>query len=346
MPLESYRRKRDFAKTPEPPPGPVGQASGRFVVHRHRATRLHFDLRLEVNGVLASWAVPRGPTLDPGQKRLAQHVEDHPIEYLPFEGVIPRGEYGAGDSIIWDWGTYEPEENDDPAAAIAAGELKFVLHGEKLRGRFTLIHTGGRRGATGRESDRDQWLLIHKRDEYAVDGWDPEEHPPSVKSGLTNEEVAAGTKPRFTADPPETEPEPDLAAAEPSGKPDFIAPMLATAVDAPFSGPEWLFEVKWDGYRVEAVVRDGVARLWTRNRKDAAVYFPDLAGPAEWLAGTDAVVDGEVVALDGEGRPSFSALQQRTGLGEIGRRGGARGTKAEEAKPRGERAPIVYWAFD
>jgi bifunctional non-homologous end joining protein LigD len=347
VPLESYRRKRDFAKTPEPAPGPVGQASGRFVVHRHRATRLHYDLRLEVNGVLASWAVPRGPTLDPSQRRLAQHVEDHPIEYLPFEGVIPGGEYGAGDSIVWDWGTYEPEETDDPAAAIAAGELKFALHGEKLRGRFTLIHTGGRRDATGRQTDPDQWLLIHKRDEHAVPGWNPEDHPASVKSGLTNDEVAAGEEPRFEAPPPEIEPEPDLSAAEPSPPPDFIPPMLATAVDAPFSRPDWLFEVKWDGYRVEAVVRDGVARLWTRNRKDAAVYFPDLAGAAEWIAATDAVVDGEVVALDDDGRPSFNALQQRTGLGDIGRRGGGSEGKGDRrGRGTGERAPIVYWAFD
>jgi bifunctional non-homologous end joining protein LigD len=347
MPLETYRRKRHFTKTPEPAPGAVGQGSGRFVVHRHRATRLHYDLRLEVNGVLASWAVPRGPTLDPDQRRLAQHVEDHPIEYLPFEGAIPRGEYGAGDSIVWDWGNYEPEETDDPAAAIAAGELKFKLHGEKLRGRFTLIRTGGRRDATGRQTDPDQWLLIHKRDEHAVPGWDPEEHPASVKSGLTNEEVAEGKPPRFEASPPEPEPEPDLKAAEPSPPPDFIPPMLATAVDAPFSRPDWLFEVKWDGYRVEAVVRNGVARLWTRNRKDAAVYFADLAGPADWIDASDAVVDGEVVALDDVGRPSFNALQQRTGLGEIGSHGGGRDRK-REAPARGatERAPIVYWAFD
>src|SRR6476646_10613643 len=158
VPLETYRKKRDFAKTPEPAPGKVGEGAGRFVVGRHRATRLHYDLRLEVNGVLASWAVPKGPTLDPTARRLAAKTEDHPIEYMEFEGVIPKGEYGGGDAIVWDWGTYEPEETDDPAAALAAGELKFELFGEKLRGRFTIIRTGGRRDAYGRKSDDDSWL--------------------------------------------------------------------------------------------------------------------------------------------------------------------------------------------
>ena len=125
MPLETYRSKRDFSRTPEPEPGSVGEGSGRFVVQRHRATRLHYDLRLEIGGVLVSWAVPRGPTLDPDERRMAMRTEDHPIEYLDFEGTIPAGQYGAGDMIVWDWGTFTPEETDDPAAALLAGELKF-----------------------------------------------------------------------------------------------------------------------------------------------------------------------------------------------------------------------------
>ncbi len=278
MPLDRYRRKRDFTRTPEPSPGPLNETSGRFVVHRHRASRLHYDLRLEMGGVLASWAVPRGPTLDPDRRRLAQHTEDHPIEYLAFEGVIPAGQYGAGEMIVWDWGTYEPEETEDPRAAVAAGELKFVLHGEKLRGRFTLVHTGGRRNAAGRASDPDAWLLLHKRDEHARSGWDPEQHPQSVRSGRTNDELAAGLAARFDADPPAAPLALDLTGAREAPMPDFVAPMLAMPVDAAFTAPDWLFEVKWDGYRVEAVVRDGQARLWTRNHKDAALLFPRPGG--------------------------------------------------------------------
>ncbi|MDP9251342.1 MAG: DNA ligase D, partial [Chloroflexota bacterium] len=347
MPLETYRSKRNFSRTPEPAPGPPGEGSGRFVVQRHRATRLHYDLRLETGGVLVSWAVPRGPTLDPDERRLAQRTEDHPIEYLDFEGVIPKGEYGAGDMIVWDWGTFSPEENDDPAAALKAGELKFRLDGERLRGRFAIVQTGGRRDAFGRANDPGQWLLIHKRDEAAIDGWDPEEHTTSVKSGLTNDEVAAGEPPRLHGRPPQLEGEPDLSQAKRAPLPDFVPPMLATLTDAAFDDPAWGYEVKWDGYRVEAVIRGGKVRLWTRNRIDAATYFPDLADAADWIDAHDAVVDGEVVAFDPDGRPDFSLLQDRTGLRGLeaatGRRSpdGPRPSKEERAA-----IPIVYMAFD
>jgi bifunctional non-homologous end joining protein LigD len=187
-PLAAYKSKRDFDRTPEPagaaPQSPLA-GPRRFVVQRHRARRLHYDLRFEIDGVLASWAVPRGPTLDPKVKRLAVHVEDHPIEYLEFEGVIPSGEYGGGDVIVWDLGTWEPHETDDPAAAVAAGELHADVAGEKLQGRLVLIHS------TGRRWESDQWLLLHKDDEYAVPGWNPEDYPESVLSGRTNEQVAA-----------------------------------------------------------------------------------------------------------------------------------------------------------
>ncbi|MDP9467515.1 MAG: ATP-dependent DNA ligase, partial [Chloroflexota bacterium] len=244
MPLEAYRSKRDFARTPEPEPGPVGEGSGRYVVQRHRASRMHYDLRLEVAGVLVSWAVPRGPTLDPDERRMAVRTEDHPIEYLDFEGTIPAGEYGAGDMIVWDWGTFTPEETDDPAAAMRAGELKFRLDGERLHGRYTLVQTGGKRDAFGRMSDPGQWLLIHKRDEAAVPGWDPEEHPTSVKTRRTNDEVAAGVEPQSVAAPPSVELEPDLSAARPAPAPDFVPPMLATMAEGAFDDPDWLFEIK------------------------------------------------------------------------------------------------------
>src|SRR3954469_349385 len=152
MPLERYRKKRDFSRTPEPAGQPDAASApargGRFVVQRHRATRLHYDFRLEIDGVLVSWAVPKGPTLDPAVRRMAVHVEDHPIEYFDFEGVIPAKQYGAGDVIVWDWGTWEPEaETSDPVAAVANGELKFVLRGTKVRGRFTIVRTSGRGGS-------------------------------------------------------------------------------------------------------------------------------------------------------------------------------------------------------
>ena len=198
-PLAGYKRKRDFKRTPEPAgaePAGARQGAARFVVQRHRARRLHYDLRFEIGGVLVSWAVPRGPTLDPAVKRSAIHVEDHPIEYLDFEGVIPRGEYGAGDVIVWDRGTWEPHATDDPAAAVAAGELHADVYGSKLAGRLVLVRRGAGRG------DQDQWLLLHKRDEHAVKGWDPEDYPKSVLSGRTNDEVKASPERMWRSDLP------------------------------------------------------------------------------------------------------------------------------------------------
>jgi bifunctional non-homologous end joining protein LigD len=198
--LAPYRAKRDFARTPEPSgtPGPSGAASqeARFVVQRHRARRLHYDFRLEVDGVLVSWAVPKGPTLDPAIRRAAFKVEDHPIEYIDFEGVIPAGEYGGGDVIVWDAGTWEPGKEEDPARALQKGELHVDLYGEKLHGRFILVRTG--KGTR----DREEWLLMHKRDEHAVEGWDPEEHPRSVHSGRTNDEVKADPDRMWRSDLP------------------------------------------------------------------------------------------------------------------------------------------------
>jgi bifunctional non-homologous end joining protein LigD len=195
MTLETYRRKRRFGRTPEPEGGPVRrrrgspETGGRFVVQRHRARRLHYDVRLELGGVLVSWAVPRGPSLDPSQRRLAIHVEDHPIGYFSFEGVIPRGEYGGGDVIVWDWGRWTADPSvADPDAAIRSGELKVRLDGEKLHGGFVFIRTS--RPATRGE----QWLLIHRRDDEAVPDWDAEDHPASVKTGRTNDDVAAGRR--------------------------------------------------------------------------------------------------------------------------------------------------------
>jgi bifunctional non-homologous end joining protein LigD len=348
MPIEEYRRKRDFAKTPEPLPGPgstpapeprtPGPGSTpapavphrRFVVQRHRASRLHYDVRLEIDGVLVSWAVPKGPTLDPDARRLAVHVEDHPLEYFDFEGVIPARQYGAGDVIVWDWGTWEPEaETPDPVAAVEAGELKFRARGEKIRGRLTIVRTGRRPGTAPRSAFEDdegeQWLLIHKRDEHAVTGWDAEDHPRSVKSGRTNDEVKAGAPGEFLAAGPSAATAIDLSAARDAPMPRYLEPMKATLATRPFRNEDWLFEVKWDGYRVEAVIRDGKVELFTRNGNDAAAYFPRLLSPPTWIEVREAIVDGEVVALDDAGRPDFGLLQER-----LGGRGG----------------PLVFQAFD
>jgi bifunctional non-homologous end joining protein LigD len=209
--LGTYRAKRDFAKTPEPAgqragsvePAPAARpapatARLKFVVQRHRARRLHYDLRFEMDGVLASWAVPKGPTLDPTVKRLAVHVEDHPIEYLDFEGVIPSGEYGGGDVIVWDIGTWEPHPDEDPVASVAAGQLHAEISGRKLHGTFVLVKSKGR----GSGDEQEQWLLLKKDDEFAVKGWDPEEHPRSALSGRTNDEVKADPDRLWRSDRP------------------------------------------------------------------------------------------------------------------------------------------------
>jgi bifunctional non-homologous end joining protein LigD len=237
--LKTYRAKRDFSITAEPAGttaatvAPSGE--NRFVVQRHRARRLHYDLRLEMAGVLASWAVPKGPSLDPKAKQLAVHVEDHPVEYFDFEGVIPKGEYGGGDVIVWDWGTWQPVKTDDPVRAIEGGELHFDLQGEKLVGRFVMI----RRDRDG--SGKEQWLLFHKNDEYAEPGWDPEDHPRSVKSGRTNDEVAAAPQALWRSDLPASEASIPLGQAAQQAweapTPDELA-----ALDALEAGGRWTIQ--------------------------------------------------------------------------------------------------------
>jgi bifunctional non-homologous end joining protein LigD len=218
--LAAYQRKRDFGRTPEPAgdqpaPGTGPEEGPRFVVQRHRARRLHYDLRFEMDGVLVSWAVPKGPTLDPDVKRIAIHVEDHPIEYLNFEGVIPAGGYGGGDVIVWDRGTWAPHETDDPVQAVADGELHVDVTGEKLRGRLILVRSGPANG-TGQE----QWLLLHKHDADAVPGWNPEDHPESVLSGRTNDEVKAHPDRMWRSDLPAAEASvPVEPPVEPPGEP-------------------------------------------------------------------------------------------------------------------------------
>jgi bifunctional non-homologous end joining protein LigD len=216
--LTTYQGKRDFARTPEPSGSPLGaqeQSAPRFVVQLHRARRTHYDVRFEIGGVLVSWAVPKGPTLDPAVKRAAVHVEDHPIEYLDFEGVIPSGQYGGGDVIVWDAGTWEPHGTDDPAAAVAAGELHADMHGHKLRGRLILVRRGSDR------SGKEQWLLLHKRDEYSISGWEPGDYPRSVLSGRTNDEVKADPRRLWRSDLPPAQA--SVATGGPAATADLVA---------------------------------------------------------------------------------------------------------------------------
>jgi bifunctional non-homologous end joining protein LigD len=265
--LSTYRSMRRFGTTPEPAgaaPQPTPGSGGRFVVQRHRATRLHYDFRLEVDGVLASWAVPKGPTLDPGVRRQAIHVEDHPIEYFEFEGVIPKGEYGGGDVIVWDWGTWTPAKEADPGKAIAKGELHFDLEGERLRGRFVLVRTD----RTPQRSGKEQWLLLHKHDDFAVDGWDAESFPESVKSGRTNDQVASAPESLWRSDLPADEAEQRLRIEIPTWEPPTDDEL--DAVDALEKEGEWELQ----GRAVRLTNLDKV--LFPARGDDPAVTKRDL----------------------------------------------------------------------
>ncbi|HSJ96012.1 MAG TPA: DNA polymerase ligase N-terminal domain-containing protein, partial [Myxococcota bacterium] len=321
--LDAYRAKRAASRTPEP--FDARRARPRlFVVQQHQARRMHYDLRLEWNGVLLSWAVPKGPSLDPDEKRLAVHVEDHPVDYADFEGVIPEGNYGAGAVIVWDLGRWTPLE--DPERGLATGKLDFVLHGHKLRGRFALVRTGGRRAAA---AGGKEWLLLKKRDGFA--GSDAALSPRSVLSGLTIEERAAGVR-RDAAIGARLA---KLGAPRGRVRAADLKLMLAEPWPEPFSAPGWLFEIKYDGWRVVAEGGAGGARLRTRGGQDATAAFPDLARALAALPCEHAVLDGEVVVLDPGGRPSFAALQQRAQLGDAS---GAERAAVEQ--------PAVLYAFD
>jgi bifunctional non-homologous end joining protein LigD len=418
MALEEYKRKRRFESTPEPPPKVGSKAGHRFVVQKHDATRLHYDFRLEMEGVLKSWAVPKGPSLDPADKRLAMQVEDHPVSYFDFEGIIPEGNYGAGTVMVWDVGTwqplspvavegkYVPGTEAEAVAMLAKGDLKFRLDGKKLKGDFALVKMKGRRpGSKGNE-----WLLIKKHDQYVVEGYDIDAYDESVLSGRSLAEIAgdagsaewksrpagggklkaawladavakldkkkaaaSGQKKKSKslntaedAESAEANKRKPLASSakissavppHPTGKnklkssassavlvsdlgvkrpmPTTIHPMLATSVDEPFDGAEWLFEIKWDGYRAIAFIADGKLRLVSRNQNELTERFPELKDLPKVVHAESAILDGEVVALDDQGRASFTLMQQRTGFRPGGRRGAA---KAE--------VPVLYYAFD
>lgn len=302
-PLAAYRRKRDFARSPEPRGGRAARpdAALRFVVQKHAASRLHFDLRLELGGVLKSWAVTRGPSLDPADKRLAVEVEDHPLDYRSFEGAIEDG-YGAGTVLVWDQGWWEPAPGTpDPAAALAKGNLKFVLHGTRLRGGWDLVRMKPRP-----KERQPQWLLIKRRDAEATPGEGArlvEEATTSVLSGRTMEQIAAGRPPRKALAAKPSAPRGKAQAAHRG----FVPPMLCRLVARAPEGPGWLHEIKLDGYRMQAVVQGGRARLLTRNAHDWTARFPETAAALGRLP--DCVLDGELVAPDEAGNPDFGVLQ-------------------------------------
>jgi bifunctional non-homologous end joining protein LigD len=339
--LSTYRKKRDFGKTAEPS-GDVKVAPAkqrRFVIQKHDATRLHYDLRLEFDGVFKSWAVTRGPSLDPRDKRLAVEVEDHPLDYGDFEGTIPESEYGGGTVMLWDRGTWE---SDDPERGFKKGDLKFILHGDKLHGSWVLVRMKGDRYG----GKRTNWLLIKHRDEYVKEGAanDILEKDRSVASGRTMTQIAQGkgkapkpfmlTKGKTEADAvwhsnrgeaadarasrktaalratPETRTRAPAKSAGPkkvSEMPDFVAPQLCTVVERPPGGEGWCHEIKFDGYRVQLRVEDGAAVLSTRKGLDWSDKFTSIADEAKSLS--DVLIDGEIVALDHNGAPNFSALQ-------------------------------------
>ncbi|MBI4303565.1 MAG: ATP-dependent DNA ligase, partial [Chloroflexi bacterium] len=334
MVLRKYREKRDFKLSPEPPPqAATNEGPLVFVVQKHHARQLHYDFRLEVDGVLKSWSVPKGPSLDPARRQLAVMVEDHPLGYAGFEGIIPKGEYGAGEVIVWDYGTYTPDEHgrllfSDRATAeeqvrrsLERGKLSFFLRGHKLKGSWTLVKMQKR---------EKEWLLMKHRDGYARPGSDILEEGRSVTSGRTVEDVRARRLPDRAT---------ELNPGEAPGArrvpfPPAVAPMLASLAERPFSHPDWIFEPKLDGYRLIAHIDDGKVNLFSRRGNNVtrqyAVLVPDLMGqPASQL-----ILDGEIIATDEKGRQCFQCLQNY--LGSVGR--------AETAPAGG--FVLTYYVFD
>ncbi|MDX1676019.1 MAG: DNA polymerase ligase N-terminal domain-containing protein, partial [Longimicrobiales bacterium] len=296
-PLDEYHRKRSLDRTPEPGGGASSSAGSLFVVQKHAATRTHYDFRLELDGVLKSWAVPKTPSYDTSVKRVAIHVEDHPVEYASFEGVIPEGNYGAGPVIVWDRGVWVPLK--DPRQGLEEGKLLFELRGYKLRGRWTLVKM---------KKTEKEWLLIKERD--GLESEDRTLPEASILSGLTVEELGEGHDP--TGPIVEALDALDAPAGEVLAS--SVEPMLAESRDDAFSDPDWVFELKYDGYRIIAGLEAGEARLISRAGNDLTASFPEVADALEALPFDDLVVDGEVVVHDDRGVPSFQRLQQRARL--------------------------------
>jgi bifunctional non-homologous end joining protein LigD len=349
--LELYRKKRKFGVTPEPRGRQARRKGDLYLIQKHAATRLHYDFRLELDGVLKSWAVTRGPSLAPGEKRLAVHVEDHPLEYGEFEGTIPKGQYGGGTVMLWDRGRWIPE--GDPREGYKKGHLTFTLDGVKLKGRWHLVRMKKRPG-----EKHENWLLIKGEDEYARAPGDPdilEEMPLSVATGRTMEEIAAGKKPKIRSKvkaaavwnsvarsekihaPPasmkpaertrsKARPRQDMGGRASARPPDFVAPCLARLASVPPDGRDWIHEIKFDGYRMLARLDHGKVKLLTRKGLDWTAKFPDVAEAVARLPAKTALLDGEIVVEDEKGISSFSLLQS--------------------ALKEGRRGCFLYYVFD
>jgi bifunctional non-homologous end joining protein LigD len=332
MSLKEYRKKRHFAKTPEPPAKLATTEGWSFAVQKHAASHLHYDFRLELDGVLKSWAVPKGPSLDPQQRRLAMHVEDHPVEYGDFEGIIPEGEYGGGTVMLWDKGTWEPV--GDPRAGYRSGRLKFHLQGEKLGGGWMLVRSSSRRP----DSKGNEWFLIKERDEAARSAEQfsiTEARSESIVSGRSLEEIAAdkdqvwrsnrsakGAKKKRVSKPLQAKPWDlrgldHLAGAKSAKFPRKIIVQLATLVDESPKGDQWLHEIKLDGYRMLCRIDGGTARFISRNQQDWTAKLPLLVRAAEQLPVDQAILDGEVVAVKADGTTDFQILQNAFSAGDM-----------------------------
>jgi len=322
--LEEYRRKRRFDRTPEPySPKAVPQFEGTFVVQKHAARRMHYDFRLAIDGVLKSWAVPKGPSLNPADKRMAVQTEDHPMSYADFEGNIPAGNYGAGTVMVWDRGRFRVEGQRGAKEQLEHGEIKFRLAGEKLSGGFVLVRT--RRG-----DKQTEWLMIKHQDESVDPAWNIDEHDGSVMTGRILDEIAGEL-------PPKREPTPlqpgELKGARKAAMPASLSPMLATLIDKPFSDPGWLFEIKWDGARTLAWVEDGEVRLRSRAGNEVTHQYPELASLPQHLNVKRVLLDGEIVVLDENGRSEFERMQQRMNV-------------QRPSPDLLSRYPVTYFLFD
>ena len=320
--LERYRQMRTAGSTPEPFGGEGAPRPHLYTIQKHAARRMHYDFRLEWNGVLLSWAVPKGPSFDPNEKRLAVEVEDHPVEYADFEGVIPAGNYGAGGVIVWDRGAWAPVEDIDEG--LRKGKLVFTLEGYKLHGEWTLVRTKRR----GVERSK-EWLLIKHRDAHAGKGRDPPDV--SILSGRTVEEVATGSRRGDALGARVRKTKAPRRTLEVGG----VTLMLAEVAERAFDDAAWLFELKYDGYRMLAGGGPGGARLRYRRGGDATPIFPDVAVAIGALAGDAFILDGEVTVLDDEGRPSFRRLQDRAQL-----------TRALDIARASVELPATFYAFD
>jgi bifunctional non-homologous end joining protein LigD len=355
--LEEYRKKRRFDRTPEPfgeperpdqAPQPGADAKRKrlpnpklsmleipaearhgdtFVVQKHRATRLHYDFRLAINGALVSWAVPKGPSLNSADKRLAVQTEDHPLEYGGFEGKIPEGSYGAGTVMVWDRGTFAvenlPGRNLDAAQQLQKGEIKFSLNGEKLRGSFVLVKL--KKSEKGNE-----WLMIKHKDAAEDPAWNVDEHDGSVLTGRTIEEIKEELPPKRSPSPLRPD---ELQDARKAPMPSRLEPMLATIGDRPFSDPNWLFEIKWDGVRALAWIDDGALTLRARSGADITARYPELASLPAAISARQVILDGEIAAIDSHGRSDFGLLQERMHV-------------RAPAENLISRVPVVFFAFD